>query len=336
MDYPLFELLFCFHNECDSAIMVVRSLMEKYPKIDARIFFSGKKVSVNPKINNMNQGYAASKYELILISDSKIRMREDTLTDMVNHMDNDVGMVHQMPFTCDRDGYGAILEKIYFGCVLSKVYLASDLLRIIFVFGMSCLTRKSLLEEVGGMRSFGCYLAEDYFLSKSLMDRGWRLSMSSQPALQNSGICDVKSFCTRLERWENLMVRSFPQMILIKPLLDCVLLGVMSSWALHYLFPLLVDPFVVFLLHILFAFLSDYLVLSRIQNSKVPFKKTDFLVGWIFTELLMLFLFVKTLRNWDPVVSWGVGTYKLKWGGLAREVSAISVPVLDNGMPYKH
>ena len=41
-------------------------------------------------------------------------MREDTLTDMVNHMEDDVGLVHQMPFVCDREGFPASLEKV--GC----------------------------------------------------------------------------------------------------------------------------------------------------------------------------------------------------------------------------
>ena len=39
-------------------------------------------------------------------------MKEDTLEDMVNHLNDDVGLVHQMPFVCDRDGFAATLEKV--------------------------------------------------------------------------------------------------------------------------------------------------------------------------------------------------------------------------------
>ena len=31
---------------------------------------------------------------------------------MVNHMEDDVGLVHQMPFVCDREGFPATLEKV--------------------------------------------------------------------------------------------------------------------------------------------------------------------------------------------------------------------------------
>lgn len=49
--------------------MFVKRLIEKYPHVEAKIFIGGSKVGVNPKINNMQPGYAAAKYEMILVSD---------------------------------------------------------------------------------------------------------------------------------------------------------------------------------------------------------------------------------------------------------------------------
>ena len=39
-------------------------------------------------------------------------MKEDTLTDMVSAMKEKVGLVHQMPFACDRKGFAGVLEKV--------------------------------------------------------------------------------------------------------------------------------------------------------------------------------------------------------------------------------
>ena len=65
---------------------------------------------------------------------------------------------------------------------------------------MSALMRKPVLEEQGGLKSFGCYLAEDFFIAKSYINRGWKTAISSQPAMQNSGVCDVENFQARLTR----------------------------------------------------------------------------------------------------------------------------------------
>jgi ceramide glucosyltransferase len=40
-------------------------------------------------------------------------VKEDTLQDMMNHMTENTALVHQMPFTCDRNGFAATLEKVY-------------------------------------------------------------------------------------------------------------------------------------------------------------------------------------------------------------------------------
>ena len=54
-------------------------------------------LGVNPKINNMLPAYRAALHPLILVSDSSIKMKEDSLVDMVAAMTDNVGLVHQMP-----------------------------------------------------------------------------------------------------------------------------------------------------------------------------------------------------------------------------------------------
>lgn len=218
MQFPSYELLFCIEDKDDPAVAVVENLMSKYPNVDAHLFIGGSDVGVNPKINNMNAGYENAKYELIMISDSGIRMKEDTLLDMVQRMKDEIALVHQMPFTCDRDGFAATFEKIYFGTYQARMYLTSDLLGITCHTGMSSLIRRSVLDEIGGLRSFGCYLAEDFFLAKSITDAGWKTTISSQPAWQNSGVCDVTSFQMRLTRWAKLRVAMVPHLIVLEPI----------------------------------------------------------------------------------------------------------------------
>lgn len=316
MNYPQFELLFCIQDEGDPSIMLVRRLMEKHPLVDARVFVGGCPVGVNPKINNMQPGYEAAKYELILISDSGIRMKEDTLLDMVLTMADDVALVHQMPFACDRKGFPAILEKVYFGTAHARIYLAADLLRINCATGMSALMRKKLLDEVGGIRAFGHYLAEDFFFAKSFEDRGWKIRISSQPAWQNSGLCEVGLFQTRVARWAKLRFAMVPHTMLLEPLSECMLLGALVAWATSFLFQW--DAFAVYLLHLLLWFLLDWMLLSVVQNGLLPFNKWEFVVAWTFRECGALYLFLHAL--WNPTIRWRAGLYRLRWGGTVEVV----------------
>src|SRR5690606_32697371 len=108
-----------------------------------------------------------------------LSVQPDTLLDMVSVMKENVALVHQMPFVCDRKGFPAVLEKVspffpsrrkpiaithpvlqvYFGTAHARIYLTADFLGINCPTGMSALMRKKLLDEVGGIAAFGQYLA---------------------------------------------------------------------------------------------------------------------------------------------------------------------------------
>ncbi|MCJ8742837.1 hypothetical protein PDJAM_G00086930 [Pangasius djambal] len=73
LDYPKYEILLCVQDHDDPAIDVCKKLLGKYPSVDARLFIGGKKVGINPKINNLMPGYEGAKYDLVWICDSGIR-----------------------------------------------------------------------------------------------------------------------------------------------------------------------------------------------------------------------------------------------------------------------
>ncbi|XP_045482619.1 ceramide glucosyltransferase-B [Harmonia axyridis] len=316
MTYPQYELLFCIEEEGDPAVAVVEGLIKKYPKVCARLYKGATSVGVNPKINNMHNAFEDSLYELILVSDSGIKMKEDTLLDMVYHMTNKTGIVHQMPFTCDRNGFAATLEKIYFGTAQSRIYLVADLFRINCHTGMSTLLRKSVLKENGGLKTFGCYLAEDFFICKYFLDKGWRTSISSQPAMQNSGLCDVNSFQARLTRWAKLRVAMVPLVIIFEPLSECMVIGALAAWASSVLFQW--DSLAFYLIHVLLWFICDWILLTTVQNGSLPFNKFDFLVAWLFRECSGPYLFLHAIIY--PDIQWRNRVFKLAWGGVAQEI----------------
>ncbi|KAI5639187.1 glycosyl transferase family 21 domain-containing protein [Phthorimaea operculella] len=316
LDYPTYEILFCVESEQDPAVMLVNSLIHKYPAVEARLFIGGMHVGVNPKINNMQPAWLEARHPLVLVSDAGIRMRDDALLDMVQHMRPDCGIVHQMPFVCDAEGFAAVYEKVFFGTAQARMYLSADLLGINCHVGMSSLVRKAALEEVGGLAAFGDYLAEDYFMAQKVVERGWKMRVASQPALQNSGARSVGALQARLTRWARLRIAMVPTTVMLEPLSECLPLGAGAAWASGVL--LNAEPLPFFLVHVLVWFLSDWLMLRSVQNGSPPFTKVQFLLGWVWSELCAPFVLLIALLN--PEIAWRTRCYRLDWGGRAHEL----------------
>lgn len=311
--YHKFELLFCVHSREDPAVDVVRELMRRYPKVDARIFFGGENVGLNPKINNMMPAYKSAKYPLILISDSAITMLPDSMLDMVTSMESDpkMALVTQMPYCKDRPGFAAAVEQVYFGTSHGRIYLAGNCMSFVCSTGMSSMMRKSCLDECGGIAAFGSYLAEDYFFGRHLADRGYRSAISTNPALQNGARTSLDSFFDRICRWIKLRIAMLPHIILVEPLQDCFPSGIIISLALKCVLGF--NPTTVFALHVVFWFSMDYMLMNSIQNGDLPFSTWTFAAAWAFREASAPFIFAMAICQ--PNIKWRHNTFRLDWGG---------------------
>uniref|UniRef100_A0A8C4WYP5 ceramide glucosyltransferase n=1 Tax=Eptatretus burgeri TaxID=7764 RepID=A0A8C4WYP5_EPTBU len=316
LDYPEYEILLCVQEHEDPAIDLCKRLLGKYPNVDAKLFVGGKKVGINPKINNLMPGYEAARYDVVWICDSGIRVRVDTLADLAHQMTEKVGLVHGLPYTADRRGFAATLEQVYFGTSHARTYVAAHATGFKCVTGMSCLMRKAVVDQAGGLAAFGQYLAEDYFLSKAIADRGWQFAMAQQVALQNPGTYSISLFQSRVIRWTKLRIHMVPATIVCEPVSECFVSGLLVSWSAHYFFQW--DIVLAFLCYVFAWFLLDFIKLRLVQGGPLSFSKLDYAVAWFIRESMALFIFCAAL--WDPVISWRTGRYRLRCGGTAEEV----------------
>ncbi|MDD5304419.1 MAG: glycosyltransferase, partial [Elusimicrobia bacterium] len=73
-DYPCFQILFCLASPDDPALAAVSRLKKAYPDADIEVVVSKNRIGYNPKVNNMANAYPFAKYDLLLMSDSDIRV----------------------------------------------------------------------------------------------------------------------------------------------------------------------------------------------------------------------------------------------------------------------
>nr|CAH8855834.1 unnamed protein product [Trichobilharzia regenti] len=323
MNYPRFELLFCVQNENDPVIQLLQSLCEEYPHVNARLFIGGKDGVVNPMVHNMAPAYESANHDLVWVSTSRVKASTEVIWDFVDKAsDPSVAIVHQLPFFSDHPGFVAAIEKVTFGCYMARSYMALNQLGVTCFTGMSYVVRKSMLDEVGGLAYFGKYLAEDYFLSSALCQKGYRIVISSYPVMQNVSDSTLVSYIRRMVRWLRLRLNMLPLVSgVLEPMSESITLGLLFSLTMDYLFDIKFAYLLI--IHFTIWITLDYALLCLVQNSKLPFSFPTFLLAWITRELLVYVVFIKALSNpW--CIKWGDHYYRVHFGGLTQRLPSSS------------
>src|SRR5580704_7041637 len=73
-DYPEFEILFAVESEEDRAVPEVKRLIAEHPEIAARLVIAGLSPVPNAKVHSLRCMQAEARYDLMVMSDSDVRV----------------------------------------------------------------------------------------------------------------------------------------------------------------------------------------------------------------------------------------------------------------------
>ncbi len=206
IDYPQYEIIFSLQNRNDPAYRVVKKIKEKYPSKDITIVVERCDAGLNPKVNNLIPAYNKAKHDMILISDSNVRVDKNYLDDITRHMDDrSVGLVSNMIRGVSGRSAGAVLENLHLNSfVVGSVCFLDKYLNMPCVIGKSMLMRKEDLETIGGFRAVKDFLAEDYIIGSRIHALGKRVILSSHLINNVNEYWGIKKFINRHTRWGKL------------------------------------------------------------------------------------------------------------------------------------
>ncbi|MBI5634413.1 MAG: glycosyltransferase [Nitrospirae bacterium] len=206
LDYPAYELIFALQNRNDPAYKVVSKIKDKYPLKDITIVVEHCNEGLNPKVNNLIPAYARAKYDLILISDSNVRVEADYLGEISRHMeDPSVGLVSNLIRGMRGRSLGAFMENLHLNSfIVGSVCFLDKYLKMPCVIGKSMLMRKAGLEAIGGFRSVKDFLAEDYIIGEKIHALGKKVVLSNHLISNVNEYWGVKRFINRHTRWGKL------------------------------------------------------------------------------------------------------------------------------------
>jgi ceramide glucosyltransferase len=239
--YPAFEIIFGVHRIDDPAAALAQRLIEEYePRVSARLVVTGESLIPNGKAHNLNRLVREAKHDLLVMSDSDVRVRPDLLSTLAREFqEQKVGLI-----TCP---YRAVAGKSFWSRteaigmnteLLGGVLVARMLEGMKFALGPTMAVRRSLLEEIGGFAYLQEFLAEDFVIGQRAAELGHAVVLSSSVIEHRIGTQSMARNLSHRLRWARSTRRSRPAgywgQIFTYPLaLAAVLLAVWpAAWSL--------------------------------------------------------------------------------------------------------
>lgn len=237
LDYPLYEILFCFADRDDPAIPLVRRLIAAYPKVDAKLLIGNSTASTNPKLNNLIKGWHASHYDWVLMADSNVLMPKDHLQRMQKAWREDTGLVCSPPVGSAPQNLWAELECAFLNTYQARWQCFADLIGLGFAQGKAMLWRRDILDAAGGIEALADEIAEDAAATKIVRAQGLRVRLVTAPFAQPLGHRSAADVWRRQLRWARLRRATFKWFFVLEILVGAVpplafasLAAVLAGW----------------------------------------------------------------------------------------------------------
>jgi ceramide glucosyltransferase len=160
----------------DPVCEIVRKLIAEHPGRDAQLVICGEPAGANAKVAKLARLERLAKYELLVVSDADVRVPPDLLVNVVAPLrDSGVGLVSCFYRLANPTTPAMRWEAVAINADFwSQVLQAASLKPPDFALGAVMVTRRKILEEIGGFGALADCLADDYQLGHRLVQRGHR------------------------------------------------------------------------------------------------------------------------------------------------------------------
>lgn len=181
-DYPEFEILFCARNEQDAGLGIARRVAARYPNVPTQILFTGGEPDyINAKVASMELMERHAHHEILVISDSDVRVRRDYLRAVALPFKNaQVGaMTCLYRGVAAEGGLWARLEAVGMSVEMTAGVLVANMVEgMQFVLGPTMAFRRETLRKMGGFKVTADYCADDFVLGNETYKQGERVALS--------------------------------------------------------------------------------------------------------------------------------------------------------------
>jgi ceramide glucosyltransferase len=211
-DYPQFEILFAVRRDDDPAVEVVSRLRAEFPRVPSQLIVTGEPPYPNAKVYSLDKMMAAARNDLLVMSDSDMRVDGTMLARVAAEFQDPALGVATCPYRAIAGvSLWSQLEAIgmnteFFGGVL----VARMLEGMRFAVGPTIVARKRALQQIGGFDRLKDYLAEDFVMGQFAADTGWGVILSKYVVEHRIGSESWSKNAAHRIRWARSTRRSRP------------------------------------------------------------------------------------------------------------------------------
>jgi len=183
LDYSEYEILFCVNSADDPAVPVIEKLQRDFPERDIRLLIGAPHLGASGKVNKLCRLVQEASYDLLVISDSDVRVEPNYLRDVsAPFADPKVGAVTVFFRSFTGGSVGATLDAAGSAVEFAaSALLARRLEGIHFTLGATMATTKKVLAEIGGFEALANHYVDDYELGRRITRLGYRVELAGAP-----------------------------------------------------------------------------------------------------------------------------------------------------------
>jgi len=202
-DYPEYELIFCVDGRDDPVLPVIEKLIRDFPQRTIRVLFGSGRIATNDKVAKLARMVGEAAHEVVVISDSDVRVQPDYLRSIVAPLaDPQVGAVTCFYVPADERSFADSLQVMgMFSDFYAGILVAWQLDGVKFALGPTIATTRARLAEFGGYQSLENRPADDLLVGRLIAEQGHQVELLRYTVLAVADYSTMSDLIHKRLRW---------------------------------------------------------------------------------------------------------------------------------------
>lgn len=180
-DYPQFEIIFCARTLEDAGMQIAKRVAESLPHVAVKFLATGEPRYINAKVASLELMETEAAHEILVISDSDVRVRPDYLRSVALAFEDEQvgGMCCLYRGIAAEGGLWARLEAVGMSVEMSAGVLVARMMEgMQFTLGPTMAFRRAAIRRMGGFKVTADYCADDFVLGNETWKLGQKVVLS--------------------------------------------------------------------------------------------------------------------------------------------------------------